>query len=249
MGADSLLCNISFGRVFAVREIVMAKKVYREKGSLLTTLRTGTVPGQAGQPINSLNVSDLRPATYSIQFQSINNEEFVPLCEATIVWKVDGQSLTRRITVLDGTVITGLCEGVSVSLRDVTNLFYSIPPDPPKEYYIMVTICKNTRPSEANAPVLYTLPQAQINPGNAAIFPVPRGSGVMAYRVLATTHQAETELRTVVARCTGVAPTFFYFPLLDNSWIPITPGAEQVLVNNESTTRECTAGVIWAIEG
>lgn len=222
---------------------------YNKLASLLSTLTTGEVLNQPGGIINSLNQAHLEPGVHTLQFQAqpTSGTNQVPLVEAVVSWKVGGQNLRRRISILDGTSITGVCEGVSVQLQDVTNVFYAIPQSPPESYNVMVTLCKGARPSQANPPVLYTSRSVQVPPGNSRVFPVPIDSGVMAYRVIGNLDTTEPD-RSMVARCTGNAPTFFYYPILDNSWIPITPGARTVQVNNDGAS-DLTAGVIWAIEG
>lgn len=226
------------------------KPLVVKKASLLTSLRSTDVPVQASPPVNSLNVSNLEPGTYSIQFNTGDSSlGFVPLVEATIVWKVAGQSLSRRISVLDGTIISGLAEGVSVSLKDVTMQFYAVPPVP-QPYDIMVTLCKGVRPTEANPPVLYTENQVQINPGFSHSFPLPFDSGVMAYKVVGVLDDLETNFKVAKARCSGASPVFFYYPMFDHTWIPITPGANRVIVNCDGTAvGAILMGVIWAIEG
>jgi len=73
-----------------------------------------------GDRLSSLQQNDLDPGEYTIQFQivdpPIDNLGFATY--AYISWKVDGQEISRIVSVFNGSSISGVAEAVDVHLQD-----------------------------------------------------------------------------------------------------------------------------------
>lgn len=76
---------------------------------------------QGGAILPSFQESDLFPGPYSISFStspSLSGQAVSSL--AYVNWKVEGQQRQRVISVANGAIISGVCDGVGVQVRDVT---------------------------------------------------------------------------------------------------------------------------------
>ena len=71
----------------------------------------------------SLQESDLYPGPYSVSFStspSVAGEAVSTW--AYINWKVEGQQRQRIISVANGAIISGVCDGIGVQVQDVTSI-------------------------------------------------------------------------------------------------------------------------------
>ena len=90
--------------------------------SFLSVMQTTTNPlgSFIGNQIPNLQIDQLEPGEYTIQFQvveaPIDPEDFG--LYAYIQWKVDGQQIQRIVSVFSGAVITGVANAVDVYLLD-----------------------------------------------------------------------------------------------------------------------------------
>jgi hypothetical protein len=87
--------------------------------SVMTTTKN-RLGSFAGDKVPSLQIDDLLPGEYTIEFQvvepPIDPEDFA--LYAYIHWKVDGQQIQRIINVFSGAVISGVANAVHVQLQD-----------------------------------------------------------------------------------------------------------------------------------
>lgn len=82
---------------------------------------TGNALGSfAGQRLPNIQVNDLEPGEYTIQFQVVEPtiDGLDSSTYAIIRWKVGGQQIQRIVSVYSGAVISGVAEAVDVQLLD-----------------------------------------------------------------------------------------------------------------------------------
>lgn len=81
---------------------------------------TNAIGSFAGDRLPNLQQEDLEPGEYTIQFQVVepptDNLGFATY--AYIVWKIDGQQISRIISVFNGSAISGVANSVHVQLQD-----------------------------------------------------------------------------------------------------------------------------------
>lgn len=94
---------------------------------------------------------------YCLEFSKIDNPATnLPIqAEAFITWSVGGNSVTRKVTVANGTTVQGVAESVQVSIYDVTNTNFGAAPGTPNgvEYEVQVGVSKGTRGSNGFSPI------------------------------------------------------------------------------------------------
>jgi len=86
--------------------------------------------------------------------------------EALLTWIVEGNSVTRRISVSNGTSITGSGQAVTVVIYDNTKVLYPTTPNT-QDYQVSCQVVPGVRPNTEVAPVLYPLDDILYN-GNPA---------------------------------------------------------------------------------
>jgi hypothetical protein len=171
-------------------------------------------------------------------------------CEADIFWTVEKNTIQRKISVGNGSQISGLGQGVSIDVRDVTTDIGAGFPLGVK-YQVTITIAKGTRPASLQYPILVPNPSLVVVPAaNATPFNVPQGIGVTAVAVVAqdpTGVLIPAGAVSVIHQTPGGAFIFKEYDPRDYQWQPIVPGA-QILLRN-FTANPVDFGVTFGIEG
>ena len=203
----------------------------------------------------SINERDLIPNVYTLQFGLFQTGErtwlSVPAAEAIINWSVKGQTQRRIITIASGVAISGVCDAVSVKIRDTSIISENTEAI---QYAVQSTLSKGVRPSTGQPPSLTTR-QSQIAQGSgpSVVFPVPVNAGVMSFFVLACGDSGAVLTTTdIVAQVIGAGNTLLasYYPLITGGWIPLPAGAYSITVNNNAAEdTNADVNVIWGIEG
>ena len=205
----------------------------------------------------SINERDLIPNVYTLQFGFLQTGDrtstSVPSAEAIINWSVKGQQQRRIVTIASGVAISGVCDAVSVKIRDTSITSEGADAI---SYAVQTTLTKGVRPSTGQPPSL-TIGLSQVIEGQitapGTLFPVPVNAGVMSFYVLAAGHSGAVLTTTdIVAQVIGSGGILLaaYYPLITGGWIPLPSGAYAVGVsNNASETTDADVNVIWGIEG
>lgn len=213
--------------------------------------------------------------TYTISFGKSNNpaSNNPIFAEALITWAVEGNYVSRRVTIADGTSISGVGQAVKVILTDNTQPAISGNPlfDPvvPADYSVSVQLAPGVRGADEQPPTL--VPHAPdptnttqtivgnfenngfygVDPGKTVALNVPQDAGAKSLFVTVITpgeNEVHGNLR-VVHVYQGV-PVREYDPRDFSEWVPLVPGVDQVwLTSDASVLRTAFFGVTFGIEG
>ncbi len=220
----------------------------KHTASMLSTMRAGN-PGFQ----NNIDVTDLEPDTYTIQFSIINiqpspNIEAIipPIVQAIITWKIEGQQQRRVISVVSGASISGVCQAVDVKLLDINNQ-----EDPGYEYQVQVTLSKGIRANTQQPPQLSRGRFVLIEFGSEFRFAVPQDSGVISFFIYADAGTTVQPGEVVIAMTDAVNNTVAVLSPAPNGtqWIPLVPGTTDVAIQNQSAASGLFANLIWGIDG
>lgn len=246
-------------------------------------LPADTAPAKKGWSVNGVlaqGVSKKRVAlqakfgkvgTYTVQFGVVHSvlEETAPCptrINATITWSVEGNTVSRRISVANGTQISGTGEAVSVLVEDNTTINKLGPPDPDVEYNVSVLITPGTRPSKEMPPVLlsedtdnastfagFTRGTIIIAPTDQFTFDVPEDAGIIGfyYGVVGTNIITSEYVYGRMLHSGGaIVAEFDATPGrgYNGVWNPLTPGANQIQFTNQ-TSQMITVTLMFAVDG
>jgi len=219
----------------------------KHTASMLSQMRAGT-PGFQ----NNIDVTDLEPGTYTIQFSIINIQPspnlhiiIPPIVQAIVTWKIEGQQQRRVISVVSGATITGVCEAVDVKILDINNQ-----EDVGYEYQVQVTLSRGQRANTQQPPQLSRGRFVLVEAESAVDFPVPEDSGVISvfiYLGEGDTENSELQFQDAVNNTVAVLS-----PVPNaTQWIPIIPGTTIVRVVNTNSPAPSGffANLIWGIDG
>jgi hypothetical protein len=179
------------------------------------------------------------------------------LAEAEIEWAVEGNTVKRRLSVLNGATISGPGQAVRIVVRDSTVL--SSAPLPftyvlGQKYIVAVTLTPGLRAADS-PPVLWSDNGIQagvvitINPGFDFVLPVPIDAGSKS--VLVTVASAGTPIPEQAARVTqedGLGIPMAAYDPRAFSFCPLVPGIAQLRLNNFGVT-DLLFSVFWGIDG
>jgi hypothetical protein len=126
-------------------DLIGAKKVgWSASGNLVTGNKLKQVSIQADFP---------RAETYCLEFNKFSsnlNSNFPIRAEAFIKWSVEGNSVSRRVSLVNGITIQGVAQAVNVVIKDIT--FAASPA--PISYDVSVQVTPGTRGSNKFPPFL-----------------------------------------------------------------------------------------------
>jgi hypothetical protein len=128
-----------------------------------------------------------RPETYVVEFNKFStdlNSDFPIRAEAYLTWSVEGNSVTRRVSLVNGTTIQGVAQAVRVVIVDATK---TLPGATPIEYEVSFQCTVGTRGSNKFPPFLITADSSNllnaITPG--VNIPVPQDAGAISINIQA----------------------------------------------------------------
>lgn len=203
--------------------------------------------------------------THTIQFDGFDNNLDVgngpdartAVAEAEILWSVEGNTIRRLVSVLDGQSVSGAAQAVAINIRDVTLNGNAV------EYSVGMSVVPGLRASTEQPPTL------RINGINSAVpgVPIQFGTGLvpagsMTWTVPANCGAISAMISSAVV---GVAANLDDSDLLiafsvsntqiikrldargSNLWIPLFSGTRTITVTNNSAAKtihvSCTLGI------
>lgn len=197
-----------------------------------------------------------QPGNYTVQFGTMFPPAVAQLdilqAEALVTWSVAGNSLARRITVVNGASITGSAEAVSVVVSDVSNVLGlgGIP------YNIAVNVCEGVRANIQRPPVFYPAGALGVNPlllvAHSFDVDVPQNAGVISVQVTIC------DTSGAVIPDNAVIVTQFALPSnsarrvcdpRDLEWIPLAPGVTKIRVSNVTNANAVFVNVSFGVDG
>lgn len=235
----------------------MLNTIARATANMIRTTAAGSNTSDLpiGTPIPSLQVNELSPDIYTIQFEGMPPDTDGFSAYAIINWKIGGQQITRKVSVFSGAAISGVCEAVDVKLVDVSNIaFNALGADP---YKIAANLSRGQRAATMQPAVLYTQPSiivtAALN-GAPANFVVPQGAGVISVMVnnaLGTGAPLAPPATDVVAAALdsfGNNLQVWYPNLQNPGWVPVPGTTKTISVLNRGPS-DSLVNVVWGVEG
>jgi len=181
---------------------------------------------------------DLQEAqTHTVQFNVTNNPASNnPIrTEAIITWFVGGNTVIRRVSVGDGTSVSGTGNSVHVQIVDRTvDAGFGAPNG--VEYTVSVQVAKGVRAAIQQPPILVPIPGAFIIPPlgglNEILVPVPDDTGIISVLVTAYAFGLTTIPNCSVSHNDGIVIQKIYNPTVYEDWIPLAPGATVIHLQN-----------------
>lgn len=221
---------------------------WSKTGKLITGANAGEVSAQASLPRLA--------ASFTIQFgitDAPTGSQWNRFAEAEIQWVVEGNFVTRRISVVNGASITGLGQVVKVKVTD-KSLSPPAGPVPPEEYTVNYTITPGNRGTTAQPPLLFPVvaaPDLILTSGNAVIS-VPSNAGITSLNVgvFSTTNTPIPDQAVEVRQLLGGAGTEIL--RRDDpramTWIPLASGSQSIELLN-STADPIQFSLVFGVDG
>lgn len=229
----------------------------RMNARVTAAMLTPMVIGQ-DQLGNSINQDEFIPETYTIQFgfvqidPDIDGVVNLPSCRAIITWKVDGQHQRRVISIVPGSAISGVCNGVDVKIQDV-------PIEGSRtlglNYKVQTTMSRGVRGTTQQPPTLTDTPTKTIATLTGETFKVPDDAGVISCYIMiaigsfaAASAPDVTDFQVTFSDPAGALLGATYPLAAGGGWIPLPPGTQEVNVFN-GTAENAFAQIVWGVEG
>ena len=181
---------------------------------------------------------------------------------ATITWGVEGHYVSRQVSIGNGVSISGVGQSVKIVMVDATPAIYA--PNNNTLYGVQVQVTKGVRGTSKQPPVLLPSPGVISGPagstqqgvssynlvaGGQVVLPIPQNGGVISVfvTVFATTPLAEGIVAAIMQN--AAAGTLMEWDPRDfPDWVPITPGASDIELLNNSAVPTNWA-VFFGIDG
>ena len=219
-------------------------------------------------PSTPLQASFPEAGTYTVQFNVAPPQglpspgpdvSYPPIfIEALITWSVGGGSVNRRVSVTNGTSVTGVGEGVTVRVFDASpqlgegpyvGPLYAAYPDG-TTYTVQVSVARGSRASNTQQPTLsrWQWQNVELLKSGTELIQIPSDAGAInvfsslrhpaagAGGFVAVT-EADIQAQQVVAPAT--IPVMAYYPR-ELEWFPLVPGCTGINYQN-STNASATA--------
>jgi hypothetical protein len=219
------------------------------------------------------------PGNYSVEFNvqlpAVGNgptSTFIYAApEALITWTVKGNTVTRRVSVGDGVTVSGMAEGVNISVFDnsTQNNLAAAGGQGAIAYTVSIQVVKGLRPNTQQPPTLVALdPRPGVFLGLYGIIvqtgadvhvPIPQDAGVVSVFVTAF---SLAPVRGVPASGAGdVSQTYdvpfgnttLVYRISDASdqdtWTPVTPGSNAIVLQAFGVGQAITYTIMFGIDG
>lgn len=224
--------------------IVEKKTGWQQSG----TLTTGDVNKKV-----TMQADFAEPGYYTIQFGVIPPVDAVTPANsgvfravAEIQWSVEGSTVTRRVTIGNGSSISGTGQAAKVTIFDNSAAFGFNGND----YIVWCQCAKGSRPSENQPPVLAG-DLVQVNGGASSSIAIPQNAGVISVEVMATpvavtgfpVSNLVCSLRNPVGT---ILKTFIPGQV---GFVAVPPGATELLIENLSAADNYRLTPTWGIDG
>lgn len=184
-----------------------------------------------------------------------------PDVTATLIWKVEGAQITRKVSVGNGVSVSGQAQGVEIVLEDTT-VFTSVPLVG-AEYEVIAQVAPGVRAGRAFSPILRgvangVVPNTRLWPkvvaaGGTVQFLVPLEAGVIAVNpeIVADTFGTVLDPYKVIATQRDAFGNVLkaWYPLIEFSFVPLIPAAVEVIITNQMAAADIRVSLQWGIDG
>lgn len=174
--------------------------------------------------------------------------------EAFIEFMVDGVTVTRRVSVANGTSITGMAQAIRAVVRDTSQAGAA---GAGRQYLVSVTIADGTRSDSNVPPTLAPNPFGNpavttLTPGTGIDFTLPQDAGISSVQCTvvdaAATGAPVPDGAVTVSHFSGSGLLKVYDPR-QIDWAVLAPGTVRVRVDNKSTTQTLLIQPTYGVDG
>jgi len=203
----------------------------------------------------SMQVEFPEADTYTIQFGLGNppvDASGNPVqTEALILWSVEGNFTSRRVSVANGVSISGVGQAVRVVVLDRTVQYGSNAAPVAADYDVSILVSKGTRPAVEEPATLVAYPPAGstlalfVTAGATSVpVPIPQDAGAISVYITAISGTATLIPPEVIDanQVIGTLITKSYDPREFDDWVPLSPGAQQIVLDNTGSDT-----VYWSV--
>ena len=211
--------------------------------------QTGTLtPGSS----NTVNMQQAFEDTgaYTVQFSVNGRDESgsagTRIPKAVISWTVNGNTIHRKIDVVNGTTISGIADSVNVSVSD-----NSISPAALSPYDVTIMVAPGTRASVQQPPYL-TGPVVALPAGaGAASQQIPQDAGITSVFVTVAPQVADgavPEFDALVQQASGGGILKSYDPR-QAEWVPLAAGTTNIVLRTGAAAPATVWSITFGIDG
>lgn len=212
--------------------IITNKKAWQQSGGL-----TG---GNTDKSVSLQADFTQAPGYYTVQFALSNYPAGeAPKATAEIVWAVEGASVRRKISIGQGTSISGTGQAVKVIVKDADS--------DPFDYVVQIAVTPGSRPATGQPPMLVYDGYQTAAPNAQVTFPIEDNVGAIS-----------AEVTIAPTNTLGVLPATAFVIIGDKSYVvstdnmpqftAIPPGSTDVRVINIGP-EAITVNVSFGIDG
>lgn len=206
--------------------------------------RRTITPGDTA-PVQAFSQPFPKPGVYTVQF----NVKPVPgqqiISEALITWAIKSQHITRRVSIANGISVQGNAEGVTVDIIDKG----AQNPINPFTYDVVTTVAKGTRPPSAVPPRLMGVEDQTVNTGGSVQVDIPQDSGANAIFVAIYSAVPILEGQVNIRQRFGAGVSLQENDPRPFEWVPLVPGADNILIQNIAGPPSFKVTVHFGIDG
>lgn len=204
---------------------------------------------------------------FTVQFNVTPPAHGLFYAYADVTWSVQGNDTTRRISIANGTVISGTAQYVKVRMFDGTPAALVDSRALTSEaYYVDACITPGSRPSTQQPPrfVPPVFPGQAIIPGAAAVpgfydiaaslsldVPIDQTAGIISVFIqgIGANRQLVAGDATIFFSVSGLGVSNVDMKDIIGEWLPVPPGANALGIQNNSNTDPLFASVVFGVEG
>jgi hypothetical protein len=174
------------------------------------------------------------------------NTDAPPGCDpqAMITFSVEGNTdVVRRVSVGQGTAVTGIADSFDVEVRDFT---IAAPEGLP--YEVDISVAPGVRGCTQNPPTLTGLLETVVPASGSVILQVPVENGIISALVSANSMTAAPPI-VDVAQFAGGLRLFTYNPLDLPGFVPFQNIPKELVITNKDPVNSVAISVLFGIEG
>jgi|WetSurMetagenome_2_1015567.scaffolds.fasta_scaffold225342_3 hypothetical protein len=201
-------------------------------------------------PAVQLQANFQDPTPYTVQFSITNLKATDGSADigsynptAVIEWSVEGNSVRRVVSVINGTSVTGVGQGCRITVRDQTP---TTDTTKEMEYTVAILVAPGVRPANQLQPILtpliadsfgVTRPGAIFVDGGTGVdVQIPENAGVTSVYITAASLNAGIPVALtdadIQASHTNTAYVYKEYNPNKYTWVPIGPGTSTVRLTN-----------------
>jgi hypothetical protein len=228
----------------------LGERQLRRLGSKIGWSQSGELITKNTSQIVSLQANFEFPEYYTVQF---GVSSAVVKSRALITWGVEGNTITRLVSVANGVEVSGAGQSCNVRVVDISDGVIASG----VHYTVFIDVVKGTRAFTGQPPTLAVYSATggvfSVGPLSSTSIPIPLDAGVISVFVTVSTIAgssaviAENDIQ--VAQQTGGTTQKTYDPRDFPEFVPITPGADVVTIFNNNAAQTYQVSVTFGIDG